>query len=109
LHNSTKATHIVILEGAAYSPRTEGPRFIIRFDEMKKKMRSFAGAQGDKFAKPTGNAKASLARRALHNSTKATHIVILKKRRIRRELKDLDFSYISMKRRKRRDSSRSLP
>jgi hypothetical protein len=42
----------------------------------------------------------SLPRRPLHKSPKATHIVILKERRIRRELKDLDFSCISMKRRK---------
>jgi hypothetical protein len=38
----------------------------------------------------------------LHNSTKAAHIVILKERRIRRELKDLDFPSVSMERRMRR-------
>jgi len=44
----------------------------------------------------------------LRNPTKATHIVILKERRVRRELKDLDFSSTSMKRRKRRDPSLAL-
>jgi hypothetical protein len=41
----------------------------------------------------------------LHNPTKATRIVILKERRIRRELKDLNFPSSSMERRKRRDPS----
>jgi hypothetical protein len=67
-------------EGAAYSPRTEGPRFSIHLDEAKKKGVILRGvypespehpelvegrkAQDDKFAKLMGYAKVSLTRGA---------------------------------------------